>query len=135
MPILQESTRKATISPIFQPELAEIERQVGLWGQQLGNAVVSQYLFDVAFHRLYESEGFEFANKLLTKTRHALKRSEKSRRVTYPMRCTGDKQPNQWRKRSPQNLRKIDAGTRQKRLRAKRDKIRIQERTARGAAL
>ena len=130
----------ATMTPkpfnsMFNENLTEIGRQVTLWGQQFGNAVVSQYLFDVAFHQLYESEGYEFANGLLTKTRHALKRSEKSRGVTYPMRCIGDKQPDKWRKWSPQTLRKVDAKARQKRLHAKQDRIRIQKRTARGARL
>ena len=105
MPILQESTRKATLSPIFQPELAEIRAKLTEWDQRFGSTKVSQWLFDVAFHRLYQANGFESANKLLTKTRYALKRAERTNSVAWPPRCIGDRQPEAWKKRFKQPKR------------------------------
>lgn len=87
MSILQETAKKATISPIFQPELAEIEQQLALWNQQYGSEIISQWLFDVAFNRLYESMGFEFASKLLTQTRYSLKRAEGAASLDWRRRC------------------------------------------------
>lgn len=135
MSILQETAKKSTISPIFQPELTEIRGKLAEWDEQCGGAIVSRWLFDIAFSRLYQANGFEFAGKLLTQTRHALKKSEKNKKVTYPISCVGERQPDSWRKASKRTLRKIDAKARQKRLHAKQDKIRIEERITRGAGL
>lgn len=132
---IHKSTENSSADPLIDQDQGAIRGQINEWFQTLESGKVALWIFDASFHQLYESEGYEFVNNLLTKTRHALKRSEKSRGVTSPMRCVGDKQPDQWRRRSPQTLRKIDAGTRQKRLHAKQDKIRLQERTARGARL
>ena len=132
---LQEIQEKSSTAPLIDQDQVAIRGQINEWFQTLESGKVALWIFDAAFHQLYESEGYDFVNNLLTQTRHALKRSEKSRGVTYPMCCMGDKQPDQWRKRSPQTLMKMDAKARQKKLHAKQDRIRIQERTARGAAL
>ncbi len=95
--VSQETAKKATISPIFQPELAEIRAKLTEWDQD-GSGKVALWIFDAAFHQLYESEGFEFANKLLTQTRHALKRAEHSKPLSWPPPCKGDRQPDAWRK-------------------------------------
>lgn len=84
---LQGSTNNTTISPLFDQKLAEIEQQLALWDQQFGDAIISQWLFDVAFHRLYRSNGFESANELLTQTRRSLRRSEGSVSLDWRRRC------------------------------------------------
>lgn len=85
--ILHGSTQNTTIEPLYDENLAEIKRQISRWDETFGNAKISQYLFDVAFNRLYESEGFEFANDLLTETRYALRRSEGSTSLDWRRRC------------------------------------------------
>ena len=84
---LHGRTENTTISPLIDQKLAEIEQQLALWDQQYGSAIVSQWLFDVAFNRLYQSRGLEAANKLLTETRYALKRSEGATSLSWLRRC------------------------------------------------
>ncbi len=84
---LHGRTENTTISPLFDQKLAEIEQQLALWDQQYGSAVVSQYLFDIAFHRLYQANGFEFANSQLTEMRYALKRAEGPTSLGWIRRC------------------------------------------------
>ena len=132
---IHESTENSSTDPLIDQDQVAIRGQINEWFQTLESGKVALWIFDASFHQLYESEGFEFVNNLLTQTRLALRRIEKRRGIPHPMRCVESKQPDQWRKRSPQTLREIDAKARQKRLHAKQDRIRIEERTARGARL
>lgn len=85
--ILQGSTKNTTLSPLFDRNVAKIKAKLDEWDQTYGPGKVALWLFDVAFNRLYESEGFEFANDLLTQTRYALKRSEGSASLDWRRRC------------------------------------------------
>lgn len=69
--------------------LALIERQLAHWDLKYGNSKVSQWLFDIAFFRLYKAYGYKYANDLLTETRKALRRSEGNRKLMRYWR--GDK--------------------------------------------
>lgn len=83
----QETAKGATVVPLFERNLTEIEQQLEVWNQQYGSEIISQWLFDVAFNRLYESMGFEFASKLLTQTRYSLKRAEGAASLDWRRRC------------------------------------------------
>ena len=74
--VCQETTTIATISPLFEPELTEIRVKLAEWDKTFGSTIISQWLFDVAFHRLYQANGFESANALLTQARYTLRRAE-----------------------------------------------------------
>ena len=85
--VSQESTKNATVVPLFERNLAEIEQQLAVWDQQYGSEIISQWLFDIAFHRLYQANGFEFANSQLTEMRYALKRAEGPTSLGWIRRC------------------------------------------------
>ncbi|MCH8055961.1 MAG: hypothetical protein IH857_07410, partial [Deltaproteobacteria bacterium] len=72
---------------LYSKGLTDIEQQLALWDQQYGSAVVSQWLFDVAFFRLYKAHGYIYANDLLTETRQSLKKSAGSRSLDWHRRC------------------------------------------------
>ena len=72
---------------LYSKGLTDIEQQLALWDQRYGSAVVSQWLFDIAFFRLYKAHGYIYANDLLTETRKSLKKSAGSRSLGWHQRC------------------------------------------------
>lgn len=85
--ILQESTNNTSLDPLFDKDLVAIRKQLVEWEQTFGSGKVALWLFDTAFHQVYPAKGFEFTNKLLTQTRHSLKRSEGARNLEWFRRC------------------------------------------------
>ena len=94
---IHESTENSSANPLIDQDQVAIREQITEWNQA-GSGKITLWIFDAAFHQLYESEGFEFVNNLLTQTRHALKRAEHSKPLSWPPPCKGDRQPDAWRK-------------------------------------
>lgn len=84
---VQENTKNTSVSPLHNEDLIAIKDQLAEWDRTFGPGVITLWLFDTAFHQVYEANGFEFANDLLTQTRHALKRSEGSASLDWRRRC------------------------------------------------
>ena len=84
---IQESTKNTSVSPLLEKDLDLIREQLTEWDRTFGPGVITLWLFDTAFHQVYEANGFEFANNLLTQTRYALKRSEGSESLDWRRRC------------------------------------------------
>ena len=85
--ILHEVQENANFNPLLDRDLIAIKDQLVKWDRAFGPGVITLWLFDTAFHQVYEAEGFEFANNLLTQMRHALKRSEGSKSLEWLRRC------------------------------------------------
>ena len=108
---IHKSTENSSADPLIDQDQGAIRGQINEWFQTLESGKVAIWLFDASLHQLYESERYEFVHNLLTKTRHAVTRSDNSSVIRSPMRIVVYRQLAQWPTRTPHTQRRTQRRT------------------------